>query len=197
MGPTVQLELVFLSSGGSLDCFHELTRLKFLAIKSKAAPCNQFIDFLSLHVYLQIAAIDDLRRFDVGIFRFLTHRLRDCVGVDLANNVAACQLELLLRYFQTLFVVGVMEPFLARNLMWCLIITLFLELKVDNPLLSIGHKHINFWILEFLFLFFAGTSEDFPGQPSVFLIKFLFLSLLEKFAKIFKIGRFRVLKVFF
>ena len=59
MGPTVHLELILLSSGGSLDCFDELKRLKFLAIKSKAAPCNQLVDFLPLHVYLQIAAIDD------------------------------------------------------------------------------------------------------------------------------------------
>ena len=196
MGPTVHLKLVLLSSGGSLDCFDELARLKFLAVKSKAASCNQLIDFLPLHVYLQIAAIDDLRRFDVGISGFLTHWLRDCVGVDLAHKVAACQMELLLGYFQTLLVVRVMEPFLARDLLRCLIITLFLELKVHNPLLSIGHEHINFWILQLLSLFFAGTSEDFPGQPGIFLIKFLFLSLLEKFAKIFKVGGFRVFKVF-
>ena len=196
MGPTVHLELVLLSSGGCLDCLDILVRLKFLAIKSKAAPCNQLVDFLSLHVYLQIAAIDDLRCSDVGIFGFLTLRLRDCIGVYLAHKVAACQLELLLGYFQTLFVVRVMESFLARDLLRCLIITLFLELKVDNPLLIICHKHINFWIFKFLSLLFAGTSEDFPGQPGVFLIKFLFLSLLEKFAKIFKVGGFRVLKVF-
>lgn len=196
MGPTVHLELVLLSSGWSLDCFDELVRLKFLAFKSKAAPRNQLIYFLPLHVYLQIAAIDDLRRFDVRISGFLTHWIRDCVSVDLAHKVAACQMELFLGYFQTLFVVRVMEPFLARDLLRWLIIRLFLELKVDNPLLSIGHEHINFWILQLLSLFFAGTSEDFPGQPGVFLIKFLFLSLLEKFAKIFKVGGFRVLKVF-